>query len=101
MGSFKVPSLLARGYFKELYEVVMEFGSKEDKMRNPIRTWMDYNGRNMTAIAAEPACKAIRHFGKLYMVNAGIGILFSAGVVCAIYAGHKVYEKVQEKTASE
>ena len=79
----------------------MEFGSKEDKMRNPIRTRMDYNGRNLTAIAAEPACKAIRHYGKLCMSNAGISILFSAGVVCAIYAGYKVYEKVQEKTASK
>lgn len=65
-------------------------------MRNPIRVWFDYNGRNMVQIASEPAGKMVTHYGKLCMANAGISILASAVIMGVAYAGYKIYEKVED-----
>lgn len=71
------------------------------KVKNPIRTYLHYNGSEMVAIASEPAGKAILHYGKLCGVNALIVTAITA-VVCGVtYVGYKVYDKIEEKTLEE
>ena len=67
------------------------------KVKNPIRTYLHYNGSEMVAIASEPAGKAILHACKLYGVNALIGTAFAAVVCGATYVGYKIYDKIEEK----
>lgn len=71
------------------------------KVKNPIRTYLHYNGSEMVAIASEPAGKAILHYGKLCGVNALIGAALT-GVVCGVtYVGYKIYDKIEEKKLEE
>lgn len=63
------------------------------KVKNPIRAYLNYNGSEMVAIASEPACKAILHYGKLAGVNMLIGIAVYGGA----YVGYKIYEKFDEQ----
>ena len=47
------------------------------KVKNPIRTYLHYNGSEMVAIASEPA---------------GCGVT---------YVGYKIYDKIEEKKLEE
>lgn len=67
------------------------------KVKNPIRTYLHYNGSEMVAIASEPAGKAILHYGKLLGVNTLIGTAITAVVCGATYVGYKIYDKIEEK----
>lgn len=71
------------------------------KVKNPIRTYLHYNGSEMVAIASEPAGKAILHYGKLFGVNMLLSL--AVGVVAGgvTYVGCKIYDKIEEKKLEE
>ena len=71
------------------------------KVKNPIRTYLHYNGSEMVAIASESAGKAILHYGKLMGVNMLLGIAVSAVVCGTTYVGYKIYDKIEEKKLEE
>lgn len=71
------------------------------KVKNPIRTYLHYNGSEMVAIASEPAGKAILHYGKLAGVNMLLGIAVGVVVGGVAGIGYKIYDKIEEKKLEE
>ena len=71
------------------------------KVKNPIRTYLHYNGSEMVAIASEPAGKAILHYGKLVGVNTLLGIAVGVVVGSVAGIGYKIYDKIEEKKLEE
>lgn len=71
------------------------------KVKNPIRTYLHYNGSEMVAIASEPAGKAILHSFKLMGVNTLLSIAVSAAVCGVTYVGYKIYDKIEDKKLEE
>ena len=67
------------------------------KVKNPIRTYLHYNGSEMVAIASEPAGKAILHYGKLVGGNMLLGIAVGVVVGGVAGIGYKIYDKIEEK----
>lgn len=67
------------------------------KVKNPIRTYLHYNGSEMVAIASEPAGKAILHYGKLMGVNMLLSIAFGVVAGGVTYIGTKIYYDLEEK----
>lgn len=67
------------------------------KVKNPIRTYLHYNGSEMVAIASEPAGKAILHYGKLCGVDVLISVAIGVVVGGVTYIGAKIYYDLEEK----
>lgn len=66
------------------------------KIKNPIRTYMNWYGRNLVEIAAEPTGKAILHYGKFTAKVALASFAAAAVIYGGAIAGQKIYEKIQE-----
>lgn len=71
------------------------------KVKNPIRTYLHYNGSEMVAIASEPAGKAILHYGKLMGVNMLLSLAVGAVIGGVAGIGYKIYDKIEEKKLEE
>lgn len=65
-------------------------------MKNPIRTWCNWYGRNLVEISTEPAGKAIMHYGKVFAKNAAVSFVVSAVVCGGIVVGYIIREKIEE-----
>lgn len=66
------------------------------KIKNPIRTYLNWYGRNCVEIAAEPAGKAIVHYGKFAAKIIAASVAIYAVGCGVVYVGTKVYDKIQE-----
>lgn len=66
-------------------------------MKNPIRTYFNWYGRNLTDISVEPAGKAIWHFTKFSAKNIGISIAVSAVICGGVAIGQYIHNKLTEK----
>lgn len=66
-------------------------------MKNPVRTYLNWYGRNLVEISEEPAKKALMHHGKFTLQVLAISLAVSAVVGGVTYAGCKIYEKVTEE----
>lgn len=65
-------------------------------MKNPIRTYLNWYGRNLVEISTEPAGKAITHYGKVFAKSAAVSLAVSAVVYGGIIAGYIIREKIEE-----
>lgn len=67
------------------------------KIKNPIRTYFNWAGNEMIAIASAPAPQAIARWGKLNLKL--IGLSLAAGVVAGgvTYGVYKLREKLEER----
>lgn len=65
-------------------------------MKNPIRSYLNWYGRNLTEISTEPAGKAIWHYSKFTMKTVGIGIAISTVILAGIAIGNAIHEKREE-----
>lgn len=66
------------------------------KIKNPIRTYLNWYGRNCVEIAAEPAGKALVHYGKFAAKQFVAGVAIYAVACGVVYAGTKIYDKIEE-----
>lgn len=66
------------------------------KIENPIRTYLNWYGRNCVEIAAEPTGKAIAHYCKFTGKMIAASLALSAVLYGGMYLGTKVYDKIQE-----
>ena len=66
------------------------------KIKNPIRTYLNWYGRNCVEIAAEPAGKALVHYGKFAAKQFFAGVAIYAVIYGAVYAGTKIHDKIEE-----
>lgn len=65
-------------------------------MRNPIRAYVGWQGKNLVEIASEPAGKAIAHYGKVAMSEFGLGVLAGFAMLGIGFVGYKINEKIKE-----
>lgn len=66
-------------------------------MKNPVRTYLNWYGRNWVEISEEPAKKALMHYGKFTLQGIAISLAVAAVVGGVTYARCKIYEKVTEE----
>lgn len=66
------------------------------KIKNPLRTYLNWYGRNCVEIAAEPAGKAIMHYGKFAAQQFAVVLVVYAISYGVGYAGMTIYDKIQE-----
>lgn len=66
-------------------------------MKNPVRTYLNWYGRNWVEISEEPATKALAHYGKFALQGIAIAAAISAVVGGVTYAGCRIYQKVTEE----
>lgn len=90
-------SLSVRDIFIVLYGEV-NLRLKEDimKIKNPIRTYLNWHGRNCMEIAAEPAGKALVHYGKFLAQTIAVSFAIYAVTSGVVYAGFKIHDKIEE-----
>lgn len=66
------------------------------KIKNPLRAYMNWYGRNCVEIATEPAGKAFMHYGKFAVQQIAVCVALGAIGYGVGYAGTKIYDKIQE-----
>lgn len=66
-------------------------------MKNPIRTYLNWYGRNWVEIAAEPAGKALVHYGKFSAKLIAASVAVTAVVCGGIMVGNAIKEKLEER----
>ena len=77
-------------------ELIFVFKEDTMKIKNPIRTYLNWYGRNCVEIAAEPAGKALVHYGKFVAQQIAASFAIYAVVCGAAYVGTKIYDKFEE-----
>lgn len=65
-------------------------------MKNPIRSYLNWYGRNLTEISTEPAGKAIWHYSKFTMKTVGIGMALATVILAGFAIGDTIREKREE-----
>lgn len=67
------------------------------KIKNPIRTYYNWAGNELIAIANAPAPQAFARWGKLTLKTMGLSL--AAGVVAGgvTYGVYKIREKLEER----
>lgn len=66
------------------------------KIKNPLRTYINWYGRNMVEIAEEPAGRALAHYGKFAAKNIAIGVAATVVVYGAFAVGYMIKDKIDE-----
>ena len=66
-------------------------------IKNPVRTYLNWYGRNLVEISEEPAMRALTHHCKFSLQVIAISLAVGAVVGGVTYAGCKIYEKVTEE----
>lgn len=67
------------------------------KIKNPIRTYYNWAGNEMIAIANAPALQAIARWGKLNLKVIGISLATGAVVGGVTYGVCKLREKLEDR----
>ena len=66
------------------------------KIKNPVRTYLNWYGKNLCEIAAEPAGKALVHYGKFTGKVIVASVAVSAVLYGGVYLGMKIYDRITE-----
>lgn len=67
------------------------------KIKNPLRTWANWYGSNLVEIAAEPAGKALMHYGKVCGQSFLIGFIPAMVVGVCVAGYYVIHDKLEEK----
>lgn len=65
-------------------------------MKNPIRTYLNWYGRNLVEISTESAGKALVHYGKFTAKVTLAAVAVTAVVYGGIAAGYYIHDKIEE-----
>lgn len=65
------------------------------KIKNPIRTYLNWYGRNWIEISEEPTARALAHYGTFSAKIIGAGLAVGAVTYGAIYLGMMIHDKME------